>query len=336
MVGQGTSGNDDNVPPGEDVIDGTISTDLELSASVGEHGEAFMLVEAGAGDGLQDNEIVTYWGVNDDAGDNESHLEVTEAWYEHMFFNDMVTVTVGKLDMSVYFDGNEVANDETTQFLASGFVNSIAIEFPDNSAATRLTVSPNEFIDISVGMQSGDSDWEDILEKPFLMAEADVKPKFGELRGNYRVYVWTNRTNHTELKDTTNDKEHASGYGISLDQQAADYLTLFARVGYQDKKIYEYDIAWSGGLALSGSLWGRNDDVLGIAYGEARLSDDYEDFLKAAGTKTANEGHFEAYYSLTINEHLAITPDIQVITNASGDDDFETVTVGAVRGQITF
>jgi carbohydrate-selective porin OprB len=335
MVGQGTSGNDDNPAPGEDVIDGNISADLEISAALGEHGDAFLAFKAGEGAGLEGDEIVSFWGVNAVAGP-VSTVELTEAWYEHRFAEDMVSFTIGKLDLTNYYDGNEAANDETTQFLAGGFVNNIAIEFPDNSAAVNLTISPNELIGISVGAQSGDSDWEDITEDPFLIAEVDVRPRFGELQGNYRVYVWTNRTDHTELKDAAKDKESGSGYGISLDQQVTDFLSLFGRIGYQDKKVYEFDIAWSGGVALGGSVWGRDNDVLAIAYGEAILSDDNEDVLKAAGTNPGNEGHLEAYYSLMINEHVTVSPDIQVVTNASGDNDFQTVVIGAVRGQFTF
>jgi len=335
MVGQGTSGNDENAATGEDVIDGNISVDLEISASLGEHGYAFIAFEAGEGTGLEGDEIASFWGVNADAGPG-STLELTEAWYEHKFANDTVSFTLGKLNLTNYFDGNEVANDETTQFLSGGFVNNIAIEFPGNSAAARLTITPNELIDISVGAQSGDSDWEDMFEGPFLIAEADVKLNFGELQGNYRAYIWTNRTNHTELKNTSNDKKHGSGFGVSIDQQVTDFLTIFGRIGYQDKKIYEFDIAWSGGLSLGGNLWGRDNDVLAIAYGEAILSDDNKDVLNTAGTNPGSEGHLEAYYSLVINEHVTISPDIQVVTNASGDDDFDTVLIGAVRGQITF
>jgi high affinity Mn2+ porin len=333
MIGQGTSGNDKNNPPEDDVIDGSISADLEMSVKTGEHGEAFLSFETGEGAGLDGDEIVSFWGVNADAG-VDNNVRLTEAWYEHRFINDKVTFTIGKLDLTNYFDSNEVANDETTQFLSPGFVNSIAIEVPDNSAAVRLTVSPVELLDISLGAQS--DGWEDIDEKNFFIGEVDIKPEFAGLQGNYRVYAWTNRGYHTELKDEAKDKEKGSGYGISLDQQVTDFLTLFGRAGYQDKKLYEVDIAWSGGLALSGSLWGRDDDVFGIAYGQARLSGDYKDVLEADGANPADEGHFEAYYSLEVNEHLSVSPDVQVITNASGNDDFKTVTVGAVRGQITF
>jgi carbohydrate-selective porin OprB len=334
-VGQGTTGNDDN-PAGEDVIDGSISADLEISALLFEYGEAFMLIEAGAGEGLQDDEIVSFWGVNDDARDSNSRLELTEAWYEHRFLDSRLTLTVGKLDLTNYFDGNEVANDETTQFLAPGFVNSIAIEFPDNSPGARITLSPLEILDFSIAWQDGDGDFEDIFEGPFVIGEAGLKPLINGLQGNYRLYGWLNAQDHQEIKNPSNDSEDGSGAGVSIDQQVTDWLTLFGRLGYQDEDIYKFDIAWSAGLSLSGNFWGRNDDVLGIAYGQALLSGDYEDVLKADDVSPDDEGHFEAFYNITVNEHIAITPDIQIVINALGDSDYNTVVIGGMRGQITF
>ncbi len=83
---------------------------------------------------------------------------------------------------------------------------------------------------------------------------------------------------------------------------------------------------------MSGRFWERDNDVAGVAYGQAILSDDYEDTLG----NPEDEGHFEAYYRITVNDHLAITPDIQVISNALGDGDSDTILVGGVRGQLTF
>ena len=334
LVGQGTSGNDDNAV-GEDVVDGNISVDLEISAALGEHGEGFIALEAITGDGLSGDELETFWGLNADAGDNGSTLEVTEAWYEHSF-NDMVTVTVGKLNPSNYFDGNEVANDETTQFLADGFVNNSAVEFPDNGFGIRLTAAPSDIIDITLGFHEGDADWDDMFEDPFLIGEVVVKPQIAGRQGNYRVSVWTNRTPHTRILDATVTNEHNSGVGISIDQQAADGVSIFGRLGFQDEDVSPFDLAWSGGIQVDGSLWGRDGDLFAVAYGEARLSDDYEADRRANGIIPADEGHLEAYYSLVVNDYVVVSPDIQIITNALGDDNFETVVVGAVRGQVTF
>jgi carbohydrate-selective porin OprB len=333
IVGQGTSGNDDNAAQGEDVIDGNISADLEISSKLGENGELFIALEAGDGTGFTE-ELDTYWGFNADAGPDTT-FDMTEAWYEHQFAGGMYTFTIGELDLTNYFDGNEVANDETTQFLADGFINDITVEFPAGPGV-RLTISPVEILDISLGAQS--DGWEDMDKKNFLIAEADIKPKIGGRQGNYRFYLWTNRGDHTDANDSTKTKENGSGFGISVDQQVLDFLTLFARLGIRDDDLteYEFDTAWSGGLALSGSLWGRDNDLLGVAYGQAILSDNQENALRAGGTNPGNEGHFETYYSLVINEHVTVSPDIQAVTNAKGDDDFETVVIGAVRGQFTF
>ena len=340
MTGQGTSGNDENTTA-DDVIDGSISADLEISTKMGENGEAFIAFEAGNGTGLAeefdfnaDGKSDLYWGFNADAGP-DSAVEFTEAWYEHTFADGMVILTMGELNLTNYFDGNEVANDETTQFLADGFVNDPAVEFV-GGPGVRVTVSPAEIIDISVGAQS--DGWEDVDEKGFLIAQAYIKPKFGDLQGNYRLYVWTNRGDHTAAGDASKTEENGTGFGISADQQVLDFLTVFARLGFRDDDLteYEFNTAWSGGAALSGTLWSRDNDVMGLAYGRAMLAYHQEDTLKTAGTKPGDEGHFEAYYNLVLNEHVTISPDLQVVTNAQGDDDFKTVVISSVRGQFTF
>ncbi|RMD56099.1 MAG: hypothetical protein D6828_04180, partial [Nitrospirae bacterium] len=126
MITQGSMNNDDNLPVRDDATDATYSIDLELYAPLSEHSEAFMLIEAGDGEGLND-EIPAFHGINDDAfGEGENDLEITEAWYNHRWLDDHLIFTVGKIDLTNYFDANEVANDEHFQFISSGFVNNIA------------------------------------------------------------------------------------------------------------------------------------------------------------------------------------------------------------------
>ncbi|MEW6594492.1 MAG: carbohydrate porin [Thermodesulfobacteriota bacterium] len=334
MIAQGTSGNDRAVDG--DVTDGSYSADLELSAPVAENGLAFLHIEGGEGNGIEGDELTSFWGVNGDAGDSSARLEFTEAWYEHRFLEDALTLTVGKLDLTKYFDGNAAANDETTQFLANGFVNSVAVEFPSNSAGARLTVSPSELLDLSVAWQSGDGDWEDLGDNSFYMAEVAFKPAVGDLKGNYRFYGWTNQTDHSKIIDDGDATYAGWGAGISFDQQLSQAVTAFVRAGYQDEDIYDFDVAWSAGLALAGSLWGREKDEIGLAYGMAMLSDDYETDRRDNGINPDDEGHLELYYRYTVNDYLAITPDLQVMTNAGGDGDYGTVWLGAVRGQLSF
>jgi len=333
MVAQGSSGNG-TVSEG-DTTDGSYSADLELSSNLVPNGELFLHLEAGEGGGLEGEEITSYWGVNGDAGDSEARLEVTEAWYEHRF-GDRLVLSAGKLDLTSYFDNNEVANDETLQFLSPGFVNSIVVEFPENSGGARLTTSLADGLDLSLAWQTGDGDWEGIFDNPFLITELDLHAAPFARPGNYRLYAWTNQVDKPKLADAADQDNPGWGVGLSLDQELAESLSMFLRAGYQDDSVYEVAYALSGGLALKGGSWNRPDDVLGVAFGRAWLADDQEKVLSDGGTDPGDESHFEAYYSYQVNEYLALTPNLQAVINANGDDNASTIWVGGVRGQFTF
>jgi high affinity Mn2+ porin len=237
------------------------------------------------------------------------------------------------------------------QFLSTGFVNQLAVAFPDdNGIGVRLTLSPIELLDISVGVAEADADWEDIFGDGFGILEVAVRPTIGELQGNYRLYAWVNSTDYHDvddwdrvtqaLKPGRDPDETGSGFGVSFDQQVTPWLTLFARGAIQDDDIYELEASWSAGFALSGSIYGRDDDVIGVAYGEAIVNEDYR-ALDDSGAFVdyddfEDEGHLELYYSFKVNDNLTLSPDIQVIWDAAGDDDADTVTIFGARAQLDF
>jgi high affinity Mn2+ porin len=367
---QGTINNDENYtraldyPRDGNVTDGSYSVDIEIEAPVGEHGKAFLHLEAGEGANVSD-ELAGLTGVNADALDDDGDIEVAEAWYEHSFKDDRVLLTVGKLDPVVYFDTNEVANDETTQFLADIFVNNIAVDWPDDYAGGfRLTIRPHPLLDINMGALEANGDFEDIFEDTFGMGEVHFKPKlFGDRQGNYRFYGWINGGDHEKwwiprdvrwpyryrlpgvepddlwrwkYQDRIQDNETGVGFGVSFDQELSDTVTAFLRFGFQDGDIYEAKYSWSLGGKIRGSLWNRPDDMLGVAYCQAILSSEYERFLKHYDIHPGDEGHFEAYYRYRINDHLAISPDVQIINNIAGSEEAHTVTVFGLRGQVAF
>ena len=326
-VVQGSIDADDITPNGANHTDANWSMDLEIEAPIGENGVAFALIEAGQGEGLND-ELGVFHGVNGDAGDNGSSLDVTEAWYEHNFHDEMIVLTVGKLDLSNYVDGNAVANDETVQFLNGGLVNSLAIEFPeDNGAGVHVGVYPNEFIELNFGWAESDADWEDIFNDSFAIAEINIMPGFLERDGNYRLYAWYNGSDKDKL-DGSGAGEDGWGVGVSLDQQLTDNLTFFARLAHEDDEVYEVETAWSAGVEIRGAKWNRENDALGIAIAQAILSDD----VSPDDTETL----IEIYYSYAVNDQLYITPDIQIIDSPGGDDDNDTIVVLGVRGQVNF
>jgi len=348
-VVQGSIGNHKNqgIPSDReraDRVDGSLSADLEISKQIGKHGRATAIISAAYGDGL-DPRIPSWWGINGDAED-ENRVYLKELWYEHKLFNEKLTFTIGKLDLTSYFDTNAVANCENTQFLSPGFVNSAAVEFPDdNGPGVHITFAPTELFDISFGWGQGEEDWDELGHRSLFIGEAGLHPRFGELQGNYRLYGWFKQ--HHVDEDVVSwddrgrgvfDNRNGWGLGLSLDQAVTPQITLFARAGYQDERVYEFAWAWSLGAEVKGNYWGREADALGIAYGMGMISDDYKAFQRFSGEPwfRKNESHLELYYRFQLNDHIAISPDLQVLWNAQGDARFGPVTVIGIRGTLEF
>jgi uncharacterized coiled-coil protein SlyX len=356
MVIQGTNNINDatsGVAKKESRVDASYSTDITIGKEFKEtSGKAFMHLEAGKGNGLEDN-LTLYSDVNRDAGDGEN-AQVTELWYEQALLNDKAVATFGKIDPTAYFDNNEAANDETSQFLGRIFRNSPAIEFPDNTAGMRIAYMPLEFLELGYGILDGDGDWEKIGDNLFNIGQVTFKTNFFSQQGNYRLYGWNNNTYHTKWNDADKQKENSYGFGLSFDQKTNDITTLFCRYGWQDPKVYnpdnkatedgfEYSLeqSWSAGLQLEGKPWGREKDVLGFAVGQVIPSDDYKKAgtLSVAEPRAKAEGHLETYYRIYVNDHLSVSPDIQYIWNPFGkdiSDDTSSVFIGGMRAQVDF
>jgi carbohydrate-selective porin OprB len=351
MILQGTDNTNyrDGQTQKEGRADVSYSADVTLSKEFKEiGGRAFVHLEAGQGAGLEDN-LTLYSNVNRDAGESDAKVELTEFWYEQDLFNNKAAVTFGKLDPTAYFDQNEVANDETTQFLGRIFRNSPTVEFPDNGAGVRFAYLPVEWLELGYGVFDGSSSWEDIGDSLFNIGQAHFKTNFLNLPGNYRFYGWNNNVNHTKWLDSQKNKESAYGFGFSFDQKANDIITFFARYGWQNPKVYNPELtatdgsnysleqAWSAGFQVEGKPWGREKDVFAFAVGQVMPSDDYK---KAnADFQAKAEGHLEAYYKIHVNDHLSVSPDIQYIWNPYGKDiagNTSGIFVGGLRAQVDF
>jgi len=333
-------------------VDASYSADLTVGKEFDRfNGKAFLHLEAGQGAGLEDD-LTLYSNVNRDA-DNDNNVRLTEFWYEQGLFKDRVALTFGKLDPTAYFDNNEVANDETTQFLGRIFRNSPVIEFSDNSAGVRLAYLPLEWLEFNLGVFDGDSDWEKIGDNLFNVGQATFKTNFFNLPGNYRLLGWHSNVHHTKWSDANQVKEAAYGFGLSFDQKISENVTLFTRYGWQNPKVYNPGItatgeqnyslehSWSAGLEVEGKPWKRQNDVLGFAVGQAFASSDYKKYGSASvpAPQAKPEGHLEAYYRIHVNDHLSLSPDLQYIWNPFGKDvadDKRGVFIGGMRAQVDF
>ncbi len=331
---------DDLAQASDDVGDASYSVDLELSKEFDDFGKALILFEAGEGAGVED-ELKVFSNVNFDATGGDSNLGVVEGWYEQ--YMGPATLRFGKLDATYLIDNNEYANDECTQFLGRIFRNNPAVEFPDNGAGLRLALAPREWVEMESIVMDGDADWEDPFSDAFFAGQVNIKPGLFGRPGNYRFFGWASDREHTQWDDPSQSEEMGYGFGLSFDQEVTDNVGVFARYAWEYPEVYlngddvSLEQSYSIGVQCAGAPWNRDEDVLGIAFGGVTPSNDYKKSDSVLNADT--EYHLESYYGYKINDHLTISPDIQVIWNPYGNDAAngdKTIVVGGIRSQVDF
>src|SRR3989338_8080281 len=253
---------------------GAISADIALESPVGKDGRAVAVLDFRRGPGLQNlpsfftspNGNTSGTNADIESFDNDQ-IHVTQFYYEHNIAAGL-TASIGQLDITGYFDANEFANNERDQFLANLFVNNPTIEFGGSadfySPGIRLTYGPVEAMDITVGAFEGNGDYNDMFNKPFLMAEN-------------------------------------KGVGLSIDQAIIDTIGVWLRGGIQREKVAQFDRFVGGGLNITGESFGRPNDAIGIGYGITLMGKDYKDYKKSSSNFESGPEHYmELYYNIAV------------------------------------
>lgn len=304
----------------ENRLDAVGRGDLLLNFKVGENTIAVIDMSATGGDGIDTN-IPSFSTLNGIAGSTEDKVQFREAWIEHSAYDNRLLLRVGKIDL--YFDQNNIANDEISQFLSNAFVNSAILGAPLTGPGIRLQAQLGKPLVFISGYGSGDGDSNDLTDHGFGFAELDYNVRLGKREGNYRFYV----TADGALPDEDNKlvQGTAIGYGTSIDQQLSDKLTVFGRYGWHDDEAYVSIAAWSAGLQYLGLFPKLKENVLGLAYGQVR-----------ANYVTSQEKLAEMYYKVTLTEQIDLSLHLQYLINAGGDRDKENVFVGGLRTHVVF
>ncbi len=366
----GTLGDADSMEGVRSTQDASYTMDLNLDTDFAKWGKVFVHLEGGDGDGLN-NDVPSFSVPNYDAYKtatalDQSALTISEAFYEFSFSDDRYGFDIGKMDISVLFDENEVAGDETTQFLSNIFVKSMGMNIPEPDnfycPAFMLRAQPVDLMEFkvigaSVNAHGEDSVWHNVFDDAMVAFQMNIMPRLLERDGNYRFYGWVDKRGYLKNKDISRASglghedaarladNSLSGWGLSFDQEILDGIKGFARysqtitddraVWNGDEDAWEmapFDRTWSVGFELAGGLWNRGDDAFGFAFGQTLLTDDYED----ENDHTANENYLEAYYRLTMNQYFALSADFQWIGNAGGDSRRDDIYIWGLRSQIDF
>ena len=285
----------------------------EISFKPNDSDEVFAKFGFGAGNGLMEEGqspfILAPWAadVQDDYKDingrNRDYL--LTAWYKHTFtFSEDHTLglTGGIIDACDYMDENAFANDEFTQFMNEALVNGPNAFLPSYDIGGAVEWEMGGFSIKGVAMAMGTNGEEGEFEEPynFYGIQFGYTVDFGLGEGNYRVILDATSDDFSNVAGTK--KERMSAALFSFDQQLGEVVGLWLRFGFQDDEAaIDYKDIYTGGVNISGNLWGREQDNIGLGYGH----------LRGGNLDVDHTDVFEVYGRFALNDIFAITGDVQ-------------------------
>ena len=118
-------------------------------------------------------------------------------------------------------------------------------------------------------------------------------------------------------------------FGANLELTLGQKLGIFGRYGYgsYDETVYG-DIKpnyWMAGFSLRDLF--RSGDFASIAAVQPFIANELGN---------ATQTNWEALYNFPFNDHIRLTPTVQVITNSSNQDDNDTIVTGTLRMVFSF
>jgi len=295
----------------------------EISFTPTDSDEIFAKFGFGAGNGLMEEGespfILAPWAadVQDDYKDingrNRDYL--LTAWYKHTFnFSEdhSLGLTGGIIDACDYMDENAFANDEFSQFMNEALVNGPNAFLPSYDIGGAIEWEIGGFSVKGVGMALGSNGEEGQFDEPynFFGMQLGYTVDFGLGEGNYRLIVDTTSSDFSNVAQTK--KERMSAAMISFDQQLGEIFGVWIRFGWQDDEAaIDYKDIYTGGLNISGNLWGRECDNIGIGYGH----------LRGGNLDVDHTDVFEVYSRFGLTDIFAITADVQYMKDSMNVGD---------------
>jgi high affinity Mn2+ porin len=317
--------------------------DVEVELPGGSIGHAegriFAHFRAGDGDGVDGSTTPpgSFATANATVFGHQASPVLMQAWYQLDIpvgtgsgNRSRLEVTTGKIDPFGFFDGNNIADDESEGFMNLAFVHNPLLDASGDIGVGTHGASPGLRVayvsDINAGNNVTASlgvfgagpgaDYLDTFSKPLTIAQLEYAGKtMPGLDGTYRIYAWNNARAEDQIN--TGVEKHA-GWGISLDQQITAHTTLFARYGDSTQGHLNFDRAYTLGAQIDGSAWGREGDRIGLAYGALSTSSEYRNAGSGGLAKSGSEKIYELFYAWQANDRLQITPSLQFIDNPSG------------------
>jgi len=296
-----------NPPDAENAARGALLFQPEFSFTPTSQDEIFVNLDFAEGNGLNliSPFILRPWGatLEDDVKDiNGSHRDsLLTAWYKHTFHiteHQALGLTGGLIDATDYLDGNAYSNDEFTQFMNEALVNAPNAFLPSYDFGGALEWEMGRFSLNGVIMDVESNADGNGFQFYGIQLGYKSNTLLGE--GNYRL-IGAGSSNDFLDPEGVNE-ERREILLLSCDQAFGEVFGGWIRFGKQaDKAAVNFRSIYSGGVNVSGKLWGRENDNMGIGYA----------YLVGGNLDVEDTHVAEAYARFSLTSYLAFTLDIQ-------------------------
>jgi len=283
---------------------GVGSINFFASSSFGNNAIIFVDLEAIGGNG-PDEFAETISSLNGDAGSTQStdgldRITVNEAWAEFLLLDDIFTIAVGKIDLTNYFDNNDVANDENAQFISGMFINNASFSVPSNSPGIRIRTTLLKRFYVQVAFSKAENTGRRIFNDIYKAVGFGFKMfPFSDFEAHLHVFGYAQPL-----------VEDRYGFGLSIDQTIAKLFKVFGRIGNNENMLADWfgiKSSFSAGVQFEENIFGEST-LIGLAYGSVKPADV---FLK-------NEKSTELYLKQSINNWISVSAHLQHIWDTGG------------------
>jgi high affinity Mn2+ porin len=286
-----------------------------------------------------------------------------------------VVITIGKYSVVDIFDTNKYAHDPRNDFLnwsvldvgtfdyaadAWGATYGAAAEWYQDWWAARVGLFDMSNVPNSIALSLP------VIHQNQFVAEVEERHVLWDQPGKLKFLYWLTRANMGTYSDavalaaatgmtpsTGAVRNYRSKYGVvlNLEQQLTPDLGMFARVGWTQGGVEEYDFtdidqSVQIGLSLQGTRWARPNDTVGLAVVANQISHDAKVYLAAGGLggiigdgqlpEAGPEQIIETYYSFAAFSFAKVTGDYQFVNNPAYNRQRGPASVFALRLHVEF
>ncbi|MFD2183190.1 carbohydrate porin [Rhodoplanes azumiensis] len=289
--------------------------------------------------------------------------------------SDRLVITVGKFSVGDVFDTNKYAHDPRTDFLNWALADTGTFDYAADAWAFTYGATVEWYrgdwtfragaFDLPKVPNSTDLD--PTFQQFELVGEVERRHEIAGRKGKVAVTGFLNRARlatfddaiaYGQLTGTTPDLaavrryRSKTGLSVNVEQEITPTVGAFLRAGFNSGNVEtnaftDISRALAGGLVLSGRMWSRPDDTIGIAGIVNQISPSHVAYLNAGGlTAILGDGMLpnpgrekivETYYAFPLGFGTwRMTLDYQFVSNPGYNRDRGPASVFGTRLRSTF